>query len=127
MDLFLGEYRVRLKCACVQSGLALHCSLTHYQTTNFKLFQTERVCRQQFQILRKWQKVIQTDRKHCGKRRTCEQFLLFPQCFQKACFPGASKGVIVWEWVKPIEIYFYNHQHSKYSWMRLRILGEYWE
>ena len=31
-----------------------------------------------------------------------EQFLLFPQCFQKACFPGASKGVIVWEWVKSI-------------------------
>ena len=28
-----------------------------------------------------------------------EQFLLFPQCFQKACFLGASKGVIVWEWV----------------------------
>ena len=28
-----------------------------------------------------------------------EQFLLFPQCFQKACVPGASKGVIVWEWV----------------------------
>ena len=28
-----------------------------------------------------------------------EQFLLFPQCFQKACFPGASKGVIVWAWV----------------------------
>ena len=28
-----------------------------------------------------------------------EQFLLFPHCFQKACFPGASKGVIVWEWV----------------------------
>ena len=29
-----------------------------------------------------------------------KQFLLFPECFQKACFPGASKGVIVWEWVK---------------------------
>ena len=29
-----------------------------------------------------------------------EQFLLFPQCFQKACFQGASKGVIMWEWVK---------------------------
>ena len=27
-----------------------------------------------------------------------EQFLLFPQCFQKACFPGASKSVIVWAW-----------------------------
>ena len=31
-----------------------------------------------------------------------KQFLLFPQCFQRACFPGASKGVIVWEWVKGI-------------------------
>ena len=29
-----------------------------------------------------------------------EQFLLFPQCFQKACFPETSKGVIVWEWIK---------------------------
>ena len=28
-----------------------------------------------------------------------EQFLLFPQCFEKACIQGASKGVIVWEWV----------------------------
>ena len=26
---------------------------------------------------------------------------LFPQCFQKACFPGVSKGVTVWEWVNP--------------------------
>ena len=26
------------------------CYLTHYQTTNFRLFQTERVCRRQFQI-----------------------------------------------------------------------------
>ena len=31
-----------------------------------------------------------------------EQFLLFPQCFQKACFLGASKGVTVWEWVNPL-------------------------
>ena len=31
-----------------------------------------------------------------------EQFLLFPHCFQKACFPGASKGVIVWEWVNSL-------------------------
>ena len=65
--------------------------LTLSQTTNFRLFQTERVCRRQFQISWKWKKVIQTGYK---------QFLLFPQCFQKACFPGASKGVIVWEWVK---------------------------
>ena len=37
---------------------------------------------------------------------TCyEQFLLFPQCFQKASFLGASKGVIVWEWVKCVYIH----------------------
>ena len=34
-----------------------------------------------------------------------EQFLLFPQCFQKACFLGVSNGVIVWEWVKPFTPY----------------------
>ena len=34
-----------------------------------------------------------------GEIARYEQFLLFPQSFQKACFPGASKGVIVWEWV----------------------------
>ena len=35
-----------------------------------------------------------------GEIARYEQFLLFSQCFQKACFPGVSKGVIVWEWVK---------------------------
>ena len=35
-----------------------------------------------------------------------EQFLLVPHCFQKSCFPGASKGVIVWEWVN----YLQNHK-----------------
>ena len=34
-----------------------------------------------------------------GETACYKQFLLFPQCFQKACFPGESKGVIVWEWV----------------------------
>ena len=34
-----------------------------------------------------------------GEIACYEQFLLFPLCFLKACFPGASKGVIVWEWV----------------------------
>ena len=29
-----------------------------------------------------------------------QQLLLFPQCFQKTCFKGASRGVIVCEWVK---------------------------
>ena len=39
-----------------------------------------------------------------GEIARYEQFLLYPQCFQKACFPGASKGVIVWEWVEDFKI-----------------------
>ena len=35
-----------------------------------------------------------------GEVARYKQFLLFPQCFQKACLPGVSKGVIVREWVK---------------------------
>ena len=34
-----------------------------------------------------------------GEIARYEQFLHFPQCFQKAGFVGASKGVIVCEWV----------------------------
>ena len=37
-----------------------------------------------------------------GEIALYKQFLLFPQCFQKASFPDPSKGVIVWEWVKSI-------------------------
>ena len=32
-----------------------------------------------------------------GEIARYEQFLLFPQCFRMACFPGTSKGVTVWE------------------------------
>ena len=35
-----------------------------------------------------------------GEIARYEQFLLFLQCFQKACFPGASKGIIVWDGLK---------------------------
>ena len=44
-----------------------------------------------------------------GEIARYEQFLLFPQCFQKACFPGVSKGVIVWEWV--------NHKGDEINYM----------
>ena len=37
-----------------------------------------------------------------GEIASYEQSLHFPQCFQKAYFPGASKGVNVWEWVKKL-------------------------
>ena len=74
--------------------------LTHYQTTNFRFFQTERVCRRQFdengsKLSKRVENIVGK-----GEIARYEQFLLFPLCFQKACFPGASKGVIVWERVK---------------------------
>ena len=37
-----------------------------------------------------------------GEIARYEEFLLFPQCFQKAGFPGVSKGVTVWEWVNSL-------------------------
>ena len=33
-----------------ESNITSNMGLTHYQTTNFRLFQTERVCRRQFEI-----------------------------------------------------------------------------
>ena len=77
-------------------------SLTHYQTTNFRLFQTEKVCNDNFKFDENGRKLPKWVEKTVGKGEIAryEQFLLFPQCFQKACFSGASKGVIVWEWVK---------------------------
>ena len=76
--------------------------LTHYQTTDFWLVQIETVCRQQFlfdENTRKFSKRVENTVVK-GEIAHYEQFLLFPQCFQKACFPGESQGVIVWEWVK---------------------------
>ena len=49
-------------------------ALNHYETTNFRPFQTERVCSRQFQIGRKWQKVIQMGRKLCGKKGEISPF-----------------------------------------------------
>ena len=77
--------------------------LTHYQMINFidssKLtdfaddnFKFDKSGRK----LSKW--VENSVRK--GEIARYEQFLLLPQCFQKACFQGVSKGVIGWEWVK---------------------------
>ena len=38
-----------------------------------------------------------------GEIARYERFLLFQQCFQMACFAGASKSVIVWERVNSHE------------------------
>ena len=86
--------------------------LTHYQTTNFRLFQTKRICRRQFQIWRKWQKVIQKGRKHCGKWRNCSLWAIspFPTVFSKGLFPRGGKrfycvgmGWIIDLWLYPKE------------------------
>ena len=37
-----------------------------------------------------------------GETARYEQFLLFPQCFQKSCFPGVSKGVTVGNGLKDL-------------------------
>ena len=50
-----------------------------------------------------------------GESARYEQLLLFPQCFQKACFPGASKGVIVWEWVKIVVCKFFQFVSLKFG------------
>ena len=44
-----------------------------------------------------------------------EQFLLFPQCFQKACLPRASKGVIVWEWVNTYLLFILFQMRNFYT------------
>ena len=81
----------------------LHPNLTYYQKTKFerrpKLKQS---ADDNFEFdvnSRKFSKLVENT---VGKGEIAryEQFLLFPKCFQKACFPGVSKGVIVWEWVK---------------------------
>ena len=76
--------------------------LTHYQTTNFRLFQLKEFADDIFRFDENGSKLSKRVENTVGKGEIAryEQFLLFPQCFQKAHFPGASEGVIVWEWVK---------------------------
>ena len=80
--------------------------------TYSRLFQTERVRRRNFKFDKNGRKLSKRIENTVGKGEIAvntvgkgeiaryEQFLLFPQFFQKACFRGASKGVNVWEWVK---------------------------
>ena len=61
--------------------------LTLSQMTNFRLFQIERVCRRQFQILSNGGKFSKREENTVGKGDIAhyEQFLFFPLCFQKTC------------------------------------------
>ena len=69
--------------------------------TNFRLVQIEMSADDNFKFDENSKKFSEWVENTVDKGEIAhyEQFLLFPQCFQKACFPGASKGVIVWEWV----------------------------
>ena len=81
--------------------------------TNFRLFQIERVCSLD-KNGGKFSKLLENT---VGKGEIAcyEQFLVFPQCFQKACFPWSSKVVIVWEWVNPLHrIMIFNEIEKRY-------------
>ena len=67
--------------------------LTHYQTTNFRLFQTEEFADNNFKFDKNGRKLSKRVENTVGKEEIAryEQFLLFPQCFQKACFQEESK------------------------------------
>ena len=68
--------------------------LTHYQTTNFRLFQTERVCRRQFQIWQKWQKVIKTGRKTLWEKEkllVTSKFSFSHSVFKRLVSQGCQK------------------------------------
>ena len=75
-------------------------TLTHYQTTILDSSKLKEFADDNFKFDENGKKLSKRVENTVGKGESYEQFLLFPQRFQKACFPGASKGVIVWEWVK---------------------------
>ena len=83
---FYGHCRSISDSTDMQSDLcSSQSNLTLSQTTNFRLFQTEKRCRRQFHIWWKWLKAFQTDRKHCVKRKNSSLRAIspFPTVFSK--------------------------------------------
>ena len=76
--------------------------LTHYQMTNLDSSKLKEFADDNYKFDENGRKLSKRVENTVGKGDIAryEQFLLFPQCFLKACFSGASKGVIVWEWVQ---------------------------
>ena len=76
--------------------------LTHHQTTISDSSKLKEFADDNFKFDGNGRKLSKRVENTVGKGEIArhEQFLLFPQCFQKARFPGASIGAIVWEWVK---------------------------
>ena len=80
-------------------------ALTHYQTKILDSSKLKKFAHDNFKFDENGRKLSKWVENTVGKGEIAhyEQFLLFQQCFQKACFQRASKGVIVWEWVKGID------------------------
>ena len=95
------DFRIHICYQDLDTGLSPF--LTHYQMTNFRLSKLKQSADDNFELDENTRKYSKRVENTVGKGEIAryEQFLLFPLCFQKACFPGGgSKGVIVWEWVK---------------------------
>ena len=80
--------------------------LIHYQTTNLDSSELKEFADDNFKFDKNCRKLSKRVENTVGKGEIAryEQFLLFLQCFQQACFPGASKGVIVWQCVKACQL-----------------------
>ena len=67
--------------------------ITHYQRTNFRLFQIESICRWQNKCIQKIEISFGKGRKHCEKRGKCwlPAFSPFLTMFSKASFTWALK------------------------------------
>ena len=61
--------------------------LTRSETTNFRLFQIEKICRRQFYFAGNGRRFFKQVENTVGKEEIAryKQFLLFPQCVQKTC------------------------------------------
>ena len=68
--------------------------LTLYQTKNFRLFQTKKFADDNFKFDENGRKLSKRVENTVGKKEIARN-----ECFQRVCFPGASKGVVAWEWV----------------------------
>ena len=81
-----------------KTNLSLLVVLTHYQTTNLDSSKLKDFAGDNLKFQGNGRTLFKPVENTVGKGEIAcyEQFLLFPQCFQKACFQGASKGVIVW-------------------------------
>ena len=69
--------------------------LTHYHVTNFGLFQTKKkFADDNFKFDENGRQLSKRVENTVGKGEIAryEQFHLFPQCFQKVCFPGGIKS-----------------------------------